>query len=214
MNRRMILGGVCVAAGGLIVVGLRATSTEVAPPVRQVAAPKSTGPTQQILQRLDVVERALRERDAVTSSERLAEPARVNHPPPEPEEATGVLDVPAPSREQLLALEREATARFYDELEIRFEEQSSDPHWSVDTERALRDAMRTGDSIPVTAESIECRSNSCRSVLSHEARRPAMEFLNAMVDATASQLNHTFQYEDGRTVIYSFRQRRAEAARQ
>jgi hypothetical protein len=179
--------------------------------VRLAASSKDGERTQQILRRLDFVERALREKEAAATSVRLVEPASVNSAPTEPDEAPDSVDESTGQREQVLAREREAAIQFYEDLDVRFEEEARDPSWSANAETALRGAMRTAESTGIATDSVECRSTSCRTVLRHEARRPARGFLDAMVDATASQLGHSFQYEDGRTVIYSFRQQHAEA---
>jgi hypothetical protein len=211
MDRRMILGTVSILAGGLIATGLWATSRDVAQAPHLAASSKDSEHTQRILRRLDSVERTLREREAPASAVRLDGSASVKLPPPDPDEASDSSSASSESREQVLAREREAAIQFYDDLDLRFEEESRDPRWSVDAETALRSATGKADSIGITTESMECRSGSCRTVLSHETRRPARDFIREFANATALQLSHSFHYDDGRTIIYSFREQHAEA---
>ena len=115
------------------------------------------------------------------------------------------------SHDDHLAQERRAAEQFYSELDQKFQAQPVDGAWRREAQSALSSALSSVGTYNVRLEGSDCRTDLCKTTLTHDARRPTQQMLVAMVDATASHLDHSFQYMDGRTIIYSIRRKEAPA---
>ena len=99
-------------------------------------------------------------------------------------------------RQQLLA-----------QFEQRFSAQKIDSSWRRTAETRISEALA---SIELNTDhmklaNVECRSDICKSTLTHDSRRPQPEFMMRFARSAGVGLENHFGYSDGQTTMYSLR---------
>jgi hypothetical protein len=216
MNRWVLSIAGCVFVGAAFWAGGWIAPSGAAQPSSPTPKEATRSPgVESLQQRLNALEAMLRFQQAAASNTAPQERAATasNTEVDHDEQPAEAAQPSRESHEERLAQERRAAERFYSELDQKFEAQPVDGSWRREAQSVLSSALNSVSAHNARLEGSECRSDLCKTTLSHAERRPNQQMLIALVDATASHLDHSFQYEDGRTIIYSIRKNGAQQER-
>jgi hypothetical protein len=118
---------------------------------------------------------------------------------------------PRNSQETLEAAKLEEAAeleRWYGELDQRFETQGVEGSFSRHMGGVLKDALSAIDAGRIAVASVDCRSDMCKTKLTHDESPLGSAFLTAFMTTTPTGVEHHFQHNFGETVIYSIQQKK------
>jgi hypothetical protein len=112
-----------------------------------------------------------------------------------------------PSYEEALLEDAKKAQAWYERLENRYESQPVDASWSRNTSGALQQSLATIDPEHVSVASVDCRTDTCKTTLSHGGSKITPDFIRSFMMQTRPGIEHHFQYEGDETVIYSIDQK-------
>jgi hypothetical protein len=153
---------------------------------------------------------------AAKAAQRAEAASNVGDPARELDEPTAADDVD-PSEEltdeQVAVQEKKLLGELYQTLENRFQGQAVDSSFRRATETRLRDAVSGLSTLEglasaqLTVESMDCRSDTCKTTLRHRTAALGPEAIQAFIVRSGTGLEQHFRYEEGRTTVYTVRQK-------
>ena len=155
--------------------------------------------------------------DAARAAQQGSHASEAEDSPRMPADAPAAADEAGPieelSDEQVAEQQKKLLAELYQNLETRFQGQTVDPGFRRATEGRLREAasgiaaLDALASARLTVESMECRSDTCKTTLRHQTPTLGPEAIQAFIVRSGTGLEQHFRYEEGRTIVYTVRQK-------
>lgn len=116
------------------------------------------------------------------------------------------LDVATMTREEIIAYEREHSAKVAASAEEELDSEATDPTWSRATEAQIAASVEELALAGARVQSTECKQSLCRMIVDHEGPEIARAFGPAVLQrAPFNTMGTFFHYQEGRIVVYALR---------